>query len=715
MDGRYGAATKIIQKDHIKTIDILLNHQPVNVLRGKINSDNVAINLTLKDPKQIRTSGNVMAGAGIPSQYDGEVAAILLNEKLKMLNGVKANNSSIDYENEILQHNRETLLNQKGTRPTTGLLSSALAAEPDIPKTYYYLNNSELININNLFKTRDSLQISFNLNGFFDRNTYQFGSQINNLISLNDTIRFEQYQQINRRINTKNASLSLQSNKQNAYFSNKTRLLFKNVTEESLLNFNHDSFPQKLYSEYLDISNDFSLIPALRSKNLIQFNWYTHYRKLPQQLNIFNSIEEDVLNNGVPYQSLEQALLLPSFFSNASLSYIIINQSRFKQLYELKFISEHKELQSGIILNQLDGTSNPYTGDVGNNVSWSRNHLQASTQYTYQKEGWQASVLFPVIAQKISYSQPGFENTPSQNRLLINPNVSFSLFLNAEDKLSLNYKFQNKFGDIQNIFQGLMVNNFRMLKTNTPILQESTNDGFVLRYDFKRAIKLLTASTQLQYNKISANTLIGSILSNNIQQSILLPIPNNQSTFSATGELSKYFFKIKSKASLMTIWSKIFDNQIINNIPLQFTNDVFMINSQIEGTIAGKIAYQYSGGFFQNKSFERNDNSINSIINKFERLEQDFLLGYHFNRIFINFRGRQINAWQSNLNPVSFFAADGSLRYSLQKLKSDLSLDATNIFNQKEYVLFSTSSNQFNITNYPLRTRMVIARISFNF
>lgn len=714
MDGRYGGATKVIQKDQISSIEILLNHQPIHVLRGKLNSDDVAINLTLRDPKKVKMSGTAMVGGGIPAQYDGHVGTILLNQRIKMLNNFKTNNSGITYQNEITQYNRDNFLSQKNTGNAKGLLSSALANEPDIPREYYFLNQSNLLNVNNLYKTADSLQVSFNVNALFDRNRYQFESQVNNLLAANDTVVFNELQEADRRLHLINGAIAIQANKNNTFLSNKLRLMFSDATENSTLVFNQDSFPQRLSTAYREVSNDFTFIPKVQSKNLLKIDWYGHYRRLPETLNVFSGIVEQTLNNGLPYRTVEQTLRLPTYFSNASVSYFIINQSRLRQLYELKLISEKKELQSAITLQQLDGTKTFYSGDGGNHISWNRNLLQASAEYVYQKDAWQASLSLPFIAQTIAFQQRELPEIAPNRRVLLNPKFNVNFYINPEDMVSFQYRYSNRFGDIRNIYQGLMLRNFRFLSLNTPVLQEFRNSSIELRYDFRRAIKMLVASAQIQYDRITANTQLGSIFSNNIQQSILLPIPNNQNVLSATGQLSKYFFKYKTKASLLTSWSKNFDNQVINNQSLQFSNNAFVSNFTIEGTFSGKFAYQYSGGFLHNKSFERNANS-SSINNTFMRLEQSLSLGYHFDQIFVNIRGRQIAARQSKLEGVSFFASDASLRYRFNKLNAEFSLDITNLFNQREYVIFAVSSNQFNITKYPLRSRMVIGRFTFHF
>ncbi|MCU0333735.1 MAG: TonB-dependent receptor [Chitinophagaceae bacterium] len=714
MDGRYGAATRTIPKDQISSIDILLNHQPINVLRGKMHSDDIAINLTLKDPKRMKMSGNATVGGGAPSLFDGEVSTILLNERIKMLNAIKTNNTGVGYENEILQHTREKLLRENGTTKSNRLLSSALAPNPDIPQAYYYRNNSTLFNLNNLFKTKDSIQLSMNFNALIDKNNYEFEKRLGNIVSTGDTIVFDESQQVTRRLHGVNGTLTIQANKKHSFVSNNLRIMYDGNSENSTLIFNRDSFPQRLRSDFLDVSNDFSMIPGLRTKNLLRLNWYVHYRRRPEQLNIFRGIHQQVLNNGQLYRDAEQSVSLPSFFSNASASYFVINQSRLRQLYKLNLITEIETLKSAISLHQLDGSKTLYAGDQGNNITWNRHLLQASAEYTYEQDSWRASVSIPATVQQITFAQRGLPNLPPTNRLLFNPKIDINFYVNREDIISFNYSFENRFGDIRQIYQGLMLVNFRFLNLNTPVVQELKNSSFQLRYDLKRAIKLFTASAQLKFDRISANTLPGSVFSDNVQQTIQLPIPNNQNRLSATAQLSKFFFQPKIKISSLVGWSRDFDNQIINNFKRRFANDAFFGNFSLEGTIKGKFAYQYSGSFFRSRSFEPTSNPA-SISNRFRRLEQYLSFGYTFKQLFATVKVRQITARQSGLNPILFYATDATLRYRLKKMKSEITLDVTNLLNQKEYGVFAVSSNQFSVTSYPLRTRMIIGRFSFNF
>lgn len=64
LQGRYGLATNNINASDVATVQVLENHQPVKMLQGKELSDDVAINLKLKDSAKGTIAVNTMLGGG---------------------------------------------------------------------------------------------------------------------------------------------------------------------------------------------------------------------------------------------------------------------------------------------------------------------------------------------------------------------------------------------------------------------------------------------------------------------------------------------------------------------------------------------------------------------------------------------------------------------------------------------------------------------------
>lgn len=715
MSGRYGAATKAIRKEQIKSIDVLLNYQPINVLRDKVFTDKTAINLTLKDPKRLKLSGLGMAGAGTPEQYDAEASTILLNEKIKMLNAAKANNSGIDYSNEIKNYNRNQLYEAQDFAENRELLNSALASTPDIPLNYYYRNNSQLVNLNNLYSTKDSLQIKVNFNWHGDKNDFPFSSQQFNILPNGDTTLFDQQQQASTRMRNTQAMLSLQANKQRAYWHNKTNLQWINQSEQSNLSFNEDQFSQSLSTKHQRISNDFMFIPATKGNTLIEMKWVGNYQKMPQLLQVHDGVAPDVVNNGKDYQALRQSLTLPSYFSNASIALIGIRPSKFTQSFEVRHLAEHRQLQSQMDLLQDDNMYLPYVGDTGNAVDWRRQFLQAKAQMNFRSDKWQIVAGIPLKYQTIHFNQRGFDEPPSSKRLLFNPDLYLRYNVNLQDRITMRASLTNNFGNIEQVYQGLVATNFRSFNRNAPVVQETDQASVTLSYDLQRAIKLLSANVQVQFDRITSNTLQASVFDSNSQQQVLLPVDNNQNAFTASGQISYYFTPLRTKATFNALWRSAFDNQFINGSAIAFRNNLLSMGTELYGNLFQKITYRYNGGFITSRSSQRNAEAVTTpISNRYERMEHNLVLGFVFKRGLITSGIRHTSFRNASLDAVKFTATDIGCRYQLKKLRTDLSFDVTNLLNAREYQVFAVSSNQFSVANYPLRTRMAILRATFS-
>lgn len=716
MDGRYGLATKTITKEMIKSVDVMQNFQPVKVLKNKVLTDNVAVNLVLKNENSLKAAGQAMLGAGLPGQFDAAFNMMLFNRKYKMLNSLKANNSGIDYRNDFNQFGSASFLNNIDNSRPNALLSAATAGNPDLPRQNYYLNRSAAVNANNLYNTRDTLQIKSNIQLYTDRNTFNYNSRVDNYI-IGDTIHFNQSQSAIRKPFLLNTSFTAESNKAHYFITDKLSLNFGSDNDLSYLNFNGNAFSQHLTADTKDFSNDFNWIPMLKNKNILSFRWYINYYENPQLLAAGTGLDSTILNNNRSYAATTQYAAMPTFFSNASVAYIIGGQHIIRQIYEAGVINERQKLRSTLSLTQLDGSINAYKGDAGNALEWQRDKAYVSATYSLKKESWQASLSVPMVLQSIRYNQDAYQVDRSYNRFFLNPNASVKLYTSPEDYISATYSYNNQMGNIAGVYRGLILTNYRSLNANDAGLQEKYSSGSGLTYHLQRSIIMLFLNTGVKYTKVTANAILSSVLTNNVQRTILLPYENDQSSIIANAELSKYIFALKTKLSFSAFWSRSFYDQFINSQKLPFTNDAFTLNLGIDGKFANDFNYNYIGNATRSNSSQRNViNNKPKLENTFKRIDQSFALGYApTTRFFLNLKGRHIYSNQANMPDINYLFMDVNLRLKLGKLRTDLEFDLTNIFNITEYELFSLSSNQFAANSYDIRGRMAILRATFNF
>ena len=97
LHGRYGIATNNIPMKAVSVVQVLENHQPIKALREKIPTDDVAINLKLKDSAKGTLSIMGMLGGGYqPALWNAELTGMYFGKKRQNMTVYKGNNSGDD-------------------------------------------------------------------------------------------------------------------------------------------------------------------------------------------------------------------------------------------------------------------------------------------------------------------------------------------------------------------------------------------------------------------------------------------------------------------------------------------------------------------------------------------------------------------------------------------------------------------------------------------
>lgn len=714
MDGRYTLATKTITKEMIRSVDVIQNFQPIKVLRDKVRTDNVLLNLVLKDENSLKLSGQAMAGAGLPEQFDAALNLILFNKRFKMLNSLKANNVGTDYQDDLNQFGSPGFLASIGNTRPGDLVFAGTAGNPDLPRNNYYLNRSGMANINHLINTRNGLQLRANLQAFADRNTINYSSTVENYLS-GDTIRYSEQQRAVRRPYQFNTSVTAMLNKEKYFLNNNLRFNVSGETNANFMDFNGAGFGQRFRKRAYDLSNDLNWTPAVKNKGILELRWYINHYSNPQRLYIGSGLNPDILNEGVAYAAIDQRAETPTLFSHASFSYRLSHQL-IHQNYQVGLLNERQQLNSTLILQQQNGNEKPFTGDDGNALHWKRDRFYINSSYDIRKNSWQASLSVPVIWQSIRYDQPAYALDAKQGQFFVNPAATLKVFVHAEDYLSFKYAYNNNVGNISGVYRGTILTSYRSLFANDAALQENTNSSAGVNYNFQRSIIMLFINAGVNYSNVRANSILSSVLTDNVQRTVLLPYENDQSSLMATAGISKFIFNWRTTASLNAVFRKGRYDQFINSERLPFINNSFTLSAGIESKLFGNITFSYNSTGAWNKSRQVDkDPGVAKIENKVQRFDQNIGLGYSpVKSLFINVRGRHIYSTQQNVSDINYLFLNTNIRYKLIKWKTDIELDVTNIANIKNYELFLLTSSQFSVNRYEIRGRMAVLRATFN-
>jgi hypothetical protein len=713
MSGRYGLATKAIKKEMITGIDIIKNHQPIQVLKDKIFSDQTAINLILKDENSIKLSTEAIVGAGLPKQYDVTINPILLNKKIKMVNSVGFNNSGVDYKNDFKQLGNSNFISNIGNEAARIDLSAGTVGPPDLPLINYYFNRSGVIHLNSLYNTKNGLQLKTNIQGFTDRNTLEYKSLSENFLP-NDTISYKEQQEYTDKPRILNMSFNVMSNKKTYFFNNNTQINLSNKSNLSHMDFDSTSFGQTLNKRLNEFSNDMNWTPSIKGKGVGEFRWLLSYTYDKQMLDIGSGYFSVMTDQPGYYDHTYQFLKLPTLFSNAYLSYRIPG-NLINQEYKFGYIAERQKLESTLNFSD-NGQTIPYTKDTGNDLNWQKDNVYFSPDYQFKYNQWKAALLLPITFQSIRYNQDAYNLNIHNKRMLFNPVVSLRYELSPEQYFTAAYKYTNSFANISNIFRGSILENYRTLAANDAELQERNMNTYSLNYDFQRSITLFFFNLGIAYDKISANTIFSTEVSDNIQKNILLAYRNQRENIIVSAGVSKYVFGLKSTFSIKSRLRRSDYQQLINNELYPFYGYEFSFSANVSKKLgAFQIAYQPSA-YWYTSTINKKSTSVGNFSNTAFQLNQNLTFGvsaikkYYFE---LNAKHSYVNQTGSVNNQYLFM--DLKMQRNNIRKGTDLSFNVSNIFNVNSYTLYSVSANQLIANQYRIRGRMAIIRISFYF
>ncbi|MFT4031056.1 MAG: carboxypeptidase-like regulatory domain-containing protein [Siphonobacter sp.] len=698
LEDNYGIGTKSISKEMIKNIEIIERFQPINVLKGKKITDDVAVNLILENENQIKISGLSMLAIGAPLLTDDDISAMMFNKKIKTLITTKYNNTGKSFF----------------AGKFNDVLGDAVVKNPVIPEKYINNNNSFIGSASVLKSFNDSIQVRANVQYNYE-NSKIYYSLINKNFVSNDTVIYYENQDVLRKSNILTSSLTITQNKSSNYFVNKLSLSFEKDNSTSFLDFNFNPLKQITNNFFNKTSNSFHWIPYTKSVFGYEIKHNFKYQKLPQSLFVSPGVDSSLLNNGIGYKSTFQDVSRKVITSDLSVSFSIKKKQFLQKSILLGSINEFQNFNSILNLEQSNHSTYAYTGDFGNDILWKKNREYLSVGLVIQQPYLKFRFSLPFILQQIYHKQYLYSLTYYTNDFFVNPDLFFQYFLNRKNIITFKYSKNNDFGSITDIYRGGILTSFKEFKMNGNNLQKTTENNMSISYDFNNHVNLLNLSLGVSYKFSKTNSTYSNEYYNTVVKSVLLPYQNHYSTIGYTTSISKYIFPLKAKLEGKFNFSKSSSNQFINNVFSPYVNNWF--NSRITCMISpiDYLSISYLGVFSSITSkFNSNDNNIISKKNKFNSITNScsFILTPNAPFNVTIQTSQQINKSQFNTN---FFFADIKFKYLPSKLRTEFEIESSNIFNTKRFEYISITNNQFYQSSYLLRGRLLLFRMSFKF
>ncbi len=286
LGGKYGIATNGISHDDIGAVEVMENHQPMQVLRGLSFSDRAAINLKLKNRAKVTLLVHGTAGGWWSQQpkgglWNGDIFTMMVTGKYQMITTFKGNNNGLNLSDQLLDFTSE-----EPDEKMEGYVSLSIPSTPDLQRNRSYFNRSWMVSSSHLLKTKNNAEFKAQIDYYNDRVRRQSESSTTYFLDAGNKIILEDQNSL-AHMDAVTGKFSYEINEKTYFLSNTVSTDFSwndlalNTTG-SVPNTQITRMPE--YS----VNNRLKVIKRFRNNKLVTFTSRNEWNSLPERLIVTN-------------------------------------------------------------------------------------------------------------------------------------------------------------------------------------------------------------------------------------------------------------------------------------------------------------------------------------------------------------------------------------------------------------------------------------------
>lgn len=695
LENKYGIATNNLPADAIRNVEILEDHQPVNLLRGMVTSNQAAVNLKLKNNKMSRPSGSVEGGAGYGDDllWLLNTLAMQFDSKRQTLATYKTNNAGNDITREVKNHSLDANSSSNefegGNRIT--LFNAGNMNQSSGTEKQYLFNKTHVVSINNLWKLSDDNQLRINLNYVAD-NRNQTIHKTSMYFTDDAPLTIIEMNRLEQESNSVDATFTYTSNSSRSFFKNSFK--GKGAWNKTYSGIQITQLIGQCYQmPQFNMTNNLHYAHKKQNR-VLNFSSYTNYTSMPQEL---------VLNIDTAACANKQRMHYSGFYTNNSTRFIYANNSSNLDLniYAKALLENlNTSLEHAIIKDS-----------IRNRLNYDFLELGLNPVYTYKINKFSFALELPVRIRYLKRGDREYRNSKNQSFTDVMPRLSAKYALNTFTNISLVYRKNKELGDITDLTTAYMMTDYRNLRRHSGILDERNTQSGNMHISYRNPILNLFAYTNITYMKSINNILSGWQITE--QQSLLENREQNNKigTWIWNSHIGKYFSSIQSTISLTGNIFRSNSERLRQNSAYKIQSTIYDLSPQIRMKINNSFNFSYEGGLNINKQDVKTSLPAK---NQTKRLSNSLYLHFLIRQIELNIQGQHFYNKMATAESNSFFFANLNAKYQYNK-KIELSFFWDNILNKKEYI--HTICNEFDTYTFTqtLRPAQILLTMKINY
>lgn len=671
--GRYNQINNNLDAKAVKTAEIMENYQSVKALKGKINSDEVALNLKLDPKARDQWIANATLGAGWSDDnnkllWEGGLNALQLGKSKQSVYNYKTNNNGKDLSTEqmVLAGNAWQQI------PLSAFLSQPGISAP-LDKKRLLFNETHTLNGNRMYKWNDDRSLRLQAGYTHDLIRQQRGNtQI--YYQPTDTVRIDETYHYRLISDAANLELRYEDNSSRNYISNR-------FTVDGEINRGRsEELRQTIRTSQLNAGNFFNLIRN-RENGTWEFLSATRYAYQPASL---------LLEKGK--NKFDQH----SFYTDNSAAYLK-KYNGFTQQYKAGVQGEWAAMEY-----------NPTTQPTDFNAS--NLSLYLTPYFQLERGKWLSSLSLPLKAQRYFSQQRSF--------LFFNPSLYMRYQLDYHWKFSFYGSLKRSAGDITDLYPGLYQTDYRTWRNGNGLFPTSTQQTYNLYGEYKNTVQEFFVTASLNYSRSNRNTLLEQSVSEEAIVYNRREQPNHTDSWTLSSTLSKGIYDWHLKTSLTLLLSRNNGEQLTSlpgsdgnsqSLLQTYRYDYLKAEPKLIWSPIDVFEAEYHATLGYGGSKIGSDTRLTPLLDFVQRLRLTFSIG----QVDLRLSGEHYRNDLGGGTHLNTVFADASLIYKTKKWRFEANLN--NLFNKKEYAYTTYSATQSYTSRLNIRPREAMATVNYQF
>ena len=561
LGGKYGIATNGISHDDIGAVEVMENHQPMQVLCGLSFSDQAAINLKMKNRSKATFLVNGTLAGGWSQQpkgtlWQGDIFTMMVTGRYQMITTFKGNNTGVNLSDQLIDFTSD-----RSDEGLEGYISLSTPITPNLQGNRSFLNRSWMVSSSHLLKTwkgEFKAQIDYNN----DRVSAQSTSSTTYFLESGDKVILEDKNSLSHR-NSLTGKFSYEVNEK-SYFLNNT--LSADVswndltlnTMGTLANIQTARMPEYSVSNYLKVIKRFG------NNKLVTFTSRNEWNSLPERLTV--SHEGEIYGEHIRQHSIytDERASLGFVFNRVLLSLEAGMAGYFRKLdtdlwgIDYENLTDREELTTDYL------------------------RIFAAPKFEWNYKKLELSLNLPVNLYSYFFSG-GLRN---RTEFFLSPSLAARFRITPRMSLTLRGSARRSPTSLHNIHDSSILTDYRSFSSGVDDYYSSSGQSLSASYNYRNAQSgvFFMAMGRYGWNRSKFAT-VQNIVGDYIFHSYR-PQPSDSRNAMAFLNVSKTLDFMRGAVGLKGNYSRMESTILSQGVHTDYQNDSFSLSPSINGNIS---------------------------------------------------------------------------------------------------------------------------------